>query len=96
MQRQSEGTAPHSAKPITPEEQARVRQRFQEKAERDRIARLNSARQAGHVEGREEEKRAIAQNMLGSFDDETISAMTGLPLAEVAALRAQKAVSKQA
>ena len=80
-------------KEVSADEQLRTRIRFQEKAERDRIARLNSARLDGLEEGMEKGERQksieIARNLLDVLDDELIAAKTGLSVEEVAALRAE-------
>ena len=95
-------------KEVSADEQLRTRIRFQEKAERDRQARLNYAKWEGRKEGleeglekglkkgiakgltkgRNEEKLAIARNLLDILDDATIAAKTGLDLEQVADLRA--------
>ena len=69
---------------VSAEIQQRTRIRFQEKAERDRQARLNYAER----KGRSEAALAIARNLLDVLDDATIAAKTGLDLEQVAALRA--------
>ena len=71
-------------KEVSADEQLRTRIRFQEKAERDRIALLNSAR----LDGREEEKKEIAKNLLDILDDKTIAMTTDLSIKDVVALRA--------
>ena len=83
--RESEGinVAMEILKEVSADEQLRTRIRFQEKAERDRIALLNSAR----LDGREEEKKEIAKKALDMLDDQSIVQLTGLPLEEVRTLR---------
>ena len=89
---------------VSADEELRARIRFQEKAERDRTARLNHAIQKGikigmqegmekgMEKGRFEEKRALAKNLLDVLDDETIALKLGLGRDEVAALRAQQGI----
>ena len=88
-------------KEVSADEQLRTRIRFQEKAERDRRAKMNSfwkdgleqGLEQGREEGREEGQRQrsieIAQKMvqLNMADDKAIVLLTGLTAQEVAALR---------
>ena len=78
-------------KEVSADEQLRTQIRFQEKAERDRKARLYYARleglEEGRQEGRQEGKLAIAKNLLDILDDETIALKTDLPLEQIVALR---------
>ena len=54
---------------------------------RDNINVIDTAREEGKEQGREEEKRAIAKALLDVLDDETIAMKTGLSKEEVAQLR---------
>ena len=82
-------------KEVSADEQLRTRIRFQEKAERDRLARLNSAlaegielgRQQGLEEGERRKTIELAQKMLAALDDASIVQFTGLTPSEVASLR---------
>ena len=84
-------------KEVSADEQLRTRIRFQEKAERDRRAKMNSFWKDGLEQGREEglkqgERRKsieIAQKMLklNMADEETIIELTGLSAEELADLR---------
>ena len=80
-------------KEVSADEQLRTRIRFQEKAERDRRAKMNSFWKDGLEQGREEGQRQrsieIAQKMvqLNMADDKAIVLLTGLTAQEVAALR---------
>ena len=93
-------------KEVSADEQLRTRIRFQEKAERDRRAKMNSfwkdgleqGLEQGREEGREEGQRQrsieIAQKMLklNMADEEAIILLTGLTAQEVAALRNHESI----
>lgn len=91
-------------KEVSADEQLRTRIRFQEKAERDRKAKLNSAladgidigrkegRAEGRAEGQQEKAIEIARNMLNLMDDKSIARLTGLTTQEVAALRSGESI----
>lgn len=76
-------------KEVSADEQLRTRIRFQEKAERDRRARLNSYWQEGIEQGERQRSVEIAQRMLGSMDDAAIAHFTGLSPQEVTELRSR-------
>ena len=58
---------------------------------RDKISELNAAErkgiEKGKKEGRKEEKKAIARNLLDILDNETIALKTGLTISDVENLR---------
>ncbi|MEG2017381.1 MAG: Rpn family recombination-promoting nuclease/putative transposase [Clostridium sp.] len=60
---------------------------LREKAVKDEISRLQGAKAEGILEGKIEEKLAIAKNLLDVLDDETIATKTGLSVEEVINLR---------
>ncbi|GAA0179082.1 hypothetical protein SH2C18_20220 [Clostridium sediminicola] len=53
----------------------------------DQLTREKSAREEGIKEGIEKEKLAIAKNLIGLLDDETIAAKTGLSIDVVKSLK---------
>lgn len=55
---------------------------------------LEDAKNKGNLEGKLEERYALATNLLDILDDETISLKTKLTIAEVAKLRAQNETAK--
>ncbi len=60
---------------------------MREKALRDRINALDSAKLEGKLEGRLEEKKEIARKLLDVLDNDTIATKTGLSKEEVQDLR---------
>ena len=90
----------------TAEEQARVRRRFQEKAERDRRALLNDARLDGFVngfiqgfaesiaelvtKGNPEKKWEVVEKVQGLLSNETVALRSGLDVDTVAYYRTSK------
>ena len=89
-------------KEVSADDQLRTKIRLQEKAENDWKARVYYAKLEGRKEGREEARKEgrkegvreskleIARNALGMLDDEAIAQLTGLTLAEIAALRLEQ------
>ena len=89
-------------KEVSADDQLRTKIRLQEKAENDWKARIYYAKlegleegeaigeARGREEGLREKQLEIARNALGMLGDEAIAQLTGLTLAEIAALRAEQ------